>query len=91
MVMLKDHDSELEKNEVLEQQVEVTTLTAAQIQHRFSTLRGLDEDQMAALNRRVVRLVDWRMLPCITIMFLMKYDCFLAPAKRVMADFSQLP
>ncbi|KAK5102642.1 hypothetical protein LTS08_003442 [Lithohypha guttulata] len=73
MVMLKDHDSELKKDEVLEQQVELTTLTAAQIQHHFSTLRGLDEDQMAALNRRVVRLIDWRMLPCITIMFLMNY------------------
>ena len=28
---------------------------------------------MAALNKRVLRRIDWRMMPTITIMFLLKY------------------
>ena len=67
-------DVTVEKDDakVAEEQVETTVLTRAQIQHRFETLRGLNDEQMAALNKTVVRKVDWRLMPCITLMFLMK-------------------
>lgn len=44
-----------------------------EIQARFDTLRDLSADQMAALNRHVVRKVDWKMMPMLTVMFLMNY------------------
>jgi hypothetical protein len=47
--------------------------TAAQIQHRFETLRGLSQGEMEALNKKVRKIIDWRLMPCITIMFLMNY------------------
>ena len=47
-------------------------VTAQQIQARFETLRHLSEEQMANLNKRLVRKLDWRLMPCITLMFLMK-------------------
>jgi hypothetical protein len=46
------------------------TVSPASIQARFDTLR--DEPQMAALNKRLLRRIDWRLMPTITIMFLMK-------------------
>ncbi|KAI2484909.1 MFS transporter [Pyrenophora tritici-repentis] len=48
-------------------------ITALQIQARFDTLRDLDADQMAALNKKLVKKLDWRLMPCITLMFLMNY------------------
>ncbi|KAF9894997.1 hypothetical protein FE257_004621 [Aspergillus nanangensis] len=53
--------------------VQEVALTPAQIQARFPTLRDLSSDEMQALNRRVVKIIDWRMMPCITLMFLMNY------------------
>lgn len=53
-------------------------ITPQQIQSRFETLRHLSEEQMAALNKKVVSKLDWRMMPIITLMFLMKYDDYLA-------------
>lgn len=47
--------------------------TAEQIQHRFDTLRGLSQGEMEALNKKVRKIIDWRLMPCITLMFLMKY------------------
>lgn len=47
-------------------------ITPQQIQSRFETLRHLSEDQMTALNKKLVRKLDWRLMPCITLMFLMK-------------------
>ena len=44
-----------------------------EIQARFPLLRDLGADQMAALNRKVVSKIDWHMMPCVTLMFLMKY------------------
>lgn len=52
--------------------VESINLTPAQIQHRFDTLRDLSDEQMLALNKRVLKKIDWRLMPCITIMFLMR-------------------
>lgn len=46
--------------------------TPQQIQARFELLRSLSEEQMAALNKRLVKRLDWRLMPCITLMFLMK-------------------
>lgn len=47
-------------------------ITPQQIQARFETLRHLSEEQMAALNKQLVKKLDWRLMPCITLMFLMK-------------------
>ena len=44
-----------------------------EIQARFDMLRGLSADEMADLNKKVLRKVDWHMMPCVTLMFLMKY------------------
>jgi hypothetical protein len=48
-------------------------ITPQEIQARFETLRDLSEEQMVALNKRVLKIIDWRLMPCITLMFLMKY------------------
>ncbi|KAF3030349.1 hypothetical protein E8E11_000703 [Didymella keratinophila] len=51
-------------------------ITPQQIQTCFDTLRDLSEEQMAVLNKKLVRKLDWRLMPCITLMFLMNYlDC----------------
>ena len=47
-------------------------ITPQQIQARFDTLRDLSAEQMAALNKKLVSKLDWRLMPCITLMFLMK-------------------
>ena len=44
----------------------------AEIQARFPLLRDLSEEQMEALNKKVRRTIDWRMMPAVTLMFLMK-------------------
>ena len=46
--------------------------SAWDIQQRFETLQGLSETEMAALNTHVRKTIDWRMMPCVTVMFLMK-------------------
>lgn len=43
-----------------------------EIQGRFELLRDLGPEQMAALNKKVVSKIDWHMMPCVTLMFLMK-------------------
>ena len=47
-------------------------ITPQQIQARFETLCHLSEEQMTALNKQLVKKLDWRLMPCITLMFLMK-------------------
>lgn len=44
----------------------------AEIQGRFNLLRDLSNDEMERLNKSVVRKIDWRMMPTITMMFLMR-------------------
>lgn len=46
--------------------------TAAEIQGRFDLLRDLSQDQMTALNKKVLSKLDWRLMPTITMMFLLK-------------------
>lgn len=48
------------------------TYTPIEIQARFDTLRDLSPEQMEALNKKVVSKIDWRLMPMITIMFLLK-------------------
>lgn len=48
-------------------------ITPRAIQSRFDLLRDLSDDEMAALNKKVVRKLDLRLMPCITIMYLMSY------------------
>jgi hypothetical protein len=43
------------------------TVSAADIQARFSTLENLDETQMEALNKKLLRRIDWRLMPMITV------------------------
>ncbi|PSN68597.1 MFS general substrate transporter [Corynespora cassiicola Philippines] len=59
--------------ELKEEIVPSANITPQQIQARFETLRDLDDEQMAALNKRLVSKIDWRLMPCITLMFLMNY------------------
>jgi hypothetical protein len=47
-------------------------ISPLEIQARFPTLRHLNETQMTELNARVRRRIDWRMMPAVTLMFLMK-------------------
>ena len=46
--------------------------SAWDIQQRFETLKDLSETEIAALNTHVRKIIDWRMMPCVTVMFLMK-------------------
>jgi transposase-like protein len=63
--------AEKDFNEVVSETVH-HNITPQEIQARFETLRDLSEEQMAALNKRVLKILDWRLMPCITLMFLMK-------------------
>ena len=47
-------------------------ITPREIQDRFETLRGLNQEEMVALNKKVLKIMDWRLMPSITLMFLMK-------------------
>lgn len=51
----------------------IEAVTPASIQAQFPTLVDLNEEQMAALEKKLVRRLDWRLMPTITIMFLMNY------------------
>ncbi|PIB02563.1 putative transporter [Cercospora beticola] len=63
--------SSLDKVDAEIQAIEV--VTPASIQAQFPTLVDLNEEQMAALEKKLVRRLDWRLMPTITIMFLMNY------------------
>jgi hypothetical protein len=47
-------------------------ITPQQIQARFELLKDLSQEEMESLNKRLVKRLDWRLMPCITLMFLMK-------------------
>lgn len=48
-------------------------ITPRAIQNRFDLLRDLTDEEMEALNKRVVHKLDLRLMPCITAMYLMAY------------------
>lgn len=62
----RSSDPSLEK---LEQHREITL---RDIQARFDLLRDLTDAEMERLNKSVVKKIDWRMMPTITMMFLMR-------------------
>jgi ABC-type transporter lipoprotein component MlaA len=65
-------DEKMADTEFKEVAVGYQHITPRMIQARFETLKDLNEEEMAALNKRLVRRLDWRLMPCITLMFLMK-------------------
>lgn len=40
---------------------------------RYPLLRDKSKEDLAKLNKSVLRKLDWKFLPCITMMLLMKY------------------
>ena len=46
---------------------------ADSILERYALLREKSPDELAALNKSVLKKLDWKFLPCITAMLLMKY------------------
>jgi hypothetical protein len=62
-VDIQEYERAVNDNGVVSQQ---------EIQGRFDLLRDLNPEQMALLNKKVLRKVDWRLMPTITVMFLMK-------------------
>lgn len=70
--MADNSSSEKQTVETKEMIDENVVWTPQQIQARFETLRDLNEEEMTALNKRLVSKIDWRLMPCITLMFLMK-------------------
>jgi hypothetical protein len=43
-----------------------------EILSRYPLLAGKSEVEMALLNKKVLKKLDWKFLPCITFMLLMK-------------------
>jgi len=43
-----------------------------EILQRYPLLAGKSEVEMALLNKKVLKKLDWKFLPCITFMLLMK-------------------
>lgn len=52
----------------------------------YPLLRDKSEEELAVLNKKVLRKLDWKFLPCITAMLLMKY-VFL-PSVRLSKPFA---
>ena len=52
--------------------VERAYISPEEIQARFPLLRDLGKEQMDALNKRVLRKIDLRLLPIVSLMYLMK-------------------
>lgn len=65
-------DEKLEAAQFVENVPTGHYVSPLEVQARFSTLRHLSEEQMDALNKKVRRTIDWRMMPAVTLMFLMK-------------------
>ena len=67
--------SSLEKNINTIEHVEKSggVALADEILNRYPLLVGKSEVDMALLNKKVLRKLDWRFLPCITTMLLMNY------------------
>lgn len=51
----------------------IEDVSPAGLQSQFDTLRDLDNEKMVGLEKKLVRKLDWRMMPTITVMFLLKY------------------
>lgn len=74
--------SSLDKTGPIEH-VEAATLSDA-ILERYALLREKSTEELAQLNKSVLKKLDWKFLPCITAMLLMKYDTTTqAPSKAI--------
>lgn len=61
---------------------------------QYPLLREKSPEELAALNKAVLKKLDWKFLPCITLMLLMKYAFpHLPPSLQLCActDGIQLP
>jgi hypothetical protein len=56
----------------------------------FPLLVNKSEEELAALNKKVLSKLDWRFLPCITAMLLMKYGSSLLLFPSFHADMIRL-
>jgi hypothetical protein len=45
---------------------------AEEILNRYPLLVGKSQEELASLNKKVLKKLDWKFLPCITLMLLMK-------------------
>jgi hypothetical protein len=80
--MTASRNNSLERNEPLDEKAEmaciedtvarVGPIPPTEIQARFPLLRDLSQERMDELNKRVRSKIDWHMMPCVTLMFLMK-------------------
>lgn len=57
---------------VVAQNGEGAYVSPQEVQARFPLLRDLSTEQMGELNKRVLRKIDWRLLPIVSLMYLMK-------------------
>ncbi|KAI1252871.1 hypothetical protein MGN70_005077 [Eutypa lata] len=65
------HSDDNEKGDVkFAENVADSTPSSWEIQQRFETLRELSEGQMTDLNIRARKIIDWRMMPCITVIYM---------------------
>lgn len=60
-------------SETTKRPVKGTYIAPEEIQQRFELLREKSPEQMEALNKNVLKKIDWHLMPCVTLMFLMKY------------------
>ena len=65
-------DSPRSSDPSLEKLEQHRDITPRDIQVRFELLRDLSDAEMEKLNKQVVKKIDWRMMPTITLMFLMR-------------------
>jgi hypothetical protein len=72
-------DSKTEK--VIEEQVE-SSLEDLMLE-RFSLLRDKTVEERKAIEKSLVRKLDWKFLPCITMMLLMKYVLPARPGRQL--------
>lgn len=56
---------------------------------RFELLRGKSDEDLKQLDRKVLKKLDWRFLPCITAMLLMKYGCLDDNPQIAVTDIAQ--
>ncbi|KAM0211482.1 hypothetical protein ACHAPA_008642 [Fusarium lateritium] len=81
--MTASRNNSVERNETMDEKAEmacientvarVSPIPPTEIQARFPLLRDLSQERMDELNKRVRSKIDWHMMPCVTLMFLMNY------------------
>lgn len=62
----------MDKSDVAHIETTSAAMLEAEYLARFPALAGKTEEELAKLNKSVLRKLDWKFLPCITLMLLMK-------------------